>query len=137
MDRVRTIEELQDKLDGVYDLETVDDCRKIISMLLRTEFDRDVLFKQSQDKLKNLAIMVVNENPQEKDQAREALSKSGKSKRSLMSFMTDMSKEMDSASSITNNQLITAVTDQIWSVFDISSRESSILGEMIERLKKA
>jgi hypothetical protein len=43
---------------------------------------------------------------------------------------------MKSSEAMTNEQLITAVTDKIWMGLDMSSRESAVLGEMIFRIKK-
>ena len=136
MDGARNIEELQTKLDGVYDLTQVDDCRKMIEVLLRSIRDRDTTAQQAQDRLKMLALMVTNDNPEAKDKAREALSNSGKSKAAVWDFLMKMVRTMEAAEAMPTEQLLSEVMNTIWAEFDMSSRESSILGELIYRVKK-
>ena len=69
MGGVRNIEELQERLDGVYDLNQADDCRKMIGVLLRSIREKERLGQQLQNQLKTLALMVVNENPEARDKA--------------------------------------------------------------------
>jgi hypothetical protein len=79
--------------------------------------------------------MVVNENPEARDKAREALVKSGKTKAEVYDFLMDMAKTMQDAEDMAEWQLISEVTG-IWAGLDMSSRESAVLGEMIYRMKK-
>lgn len=137
MNGARTIEELQEKLDGVYDLEKVEDCRKVIGVLLRSIRDKDNTAQSSQDQLKMLAIMILNGNPESREKAREVLAGTGKTKKEVMAFLMSMAGTMKEAEVMPNKQLIAEVTDAIWAGYDMASRESSILGEMIFRYKKA
>ena len=135
MNCARNIDELQEKLDGVYDLLKVDDCRKMIDVLLRSILDKSNCLEQTQNQLKMLALMVVNDNPSARDKACEVMAGSGKSKAELMDFLMGMANTMKEAEGMTNKQIISEVTDMIWSGLDISSRESAVLGEMIHRMK--
>jgi len=135
MGGVRNIEELQERLDGVYDLNQADDCRKMIGVLLRSIREKERLGQQLQNQLKTLALMVVNENPEARDKAREALAKSGKTKAEVFDFLMNMAKTMDAAEAMSNDQLVSEVTNLVWAGLDMSSRESSVLGEMIHRMK--
>jgi translation initiation factor 2 alpha subunit (eIF-2alpha) len=136
MNCARNIDELQEKLDGVYDLLKVDDCRKMIDVLLRSILDKSNCLEQTQNQLKMLALMVVNDNPNAIEKAREVMAGSGKSKAELMDFLMGMANTMKEAEGMTNKQIISEVTDMIWSGLDSSSRESAVLGEMIHRMKE-
>ena len=136
MNCARNIDELQEKLDGVYDLSNVDDCRKMIDSLLRSILDKSMCIEQSQNQLKLLALMVVNGNPDAVEKAKDVMAGSGKSKTELLDFLMGMASTMKEAEGMTNKQVISEVTDMIWAGFDISSRESAVLGEMIHRMKK-
>jgi len=136
MDGVRTIEELQDKLDGVYDLRDVEDCRKVLGVLLRSIEEKSAYGSLAYDRLRMLALMVINGNPEARDKAREVMAGSGKSKKEVMDFLMNMAGTMKQAESLTNKQLIAEVTDTVWGVLDMSSRESAVLGELIYRTKK-
>jgi hypothetical protein len=135
MDGVRNIEELQTRLDGVFDLGNVDDCRKMIDVLLRSIKEKDMAAQQSKDRLKLLSLMVINDNPDAKAKAREAMALSGSSKKEVSNFMSDMVGMMNLADSMTTKQIITYVIENIWMEYDMSGRESAILGEMIRRMK--
>jgi translation initiation factor 2 alpha subunit (eIF-2alpha) len=132
----RNIDELQEKLAGVYDLLKVDDSRKMIDVLLRSILDKSNCLEQTQNQLKMLALMVVNDNPNAIEKAREVMAGSGKSKAELMDFLMGMANTMKEAEGMTNKQIISEVTDMIWSGLDSSSRESAVLGEMIHRMKE-
>ena len=136
MNCARNIDELQEKLDGVYDLLKVDDSRKMIDVLLRSILDKSNCLEQTQNQLKMLALMVVNDNPNAIEKAREVMAGSGKSKAELMDFLMGMANTMKEAEGMTNKQIISEVTDMIWSGLDSSSRESAVLGEMIHRMKE-
>ena len=131
------IRELQDKLIGVYDFTNALDCQAVISMLLK---DLEIEKKTTQilsGELKTLATAVVDEKP-------EAISKATvitgggsrtRSKVSVMGFLERMSLKMTEAESMTDEQLREALL-QIWAEYDMDSKESSVLGEVLERLKK-
>lgn len=136
MDGVRNIEELQEKLDGVYDLHQAEDCRKVIDVLLRSAREKAVAGQQAQDRLKMLAIMVLNGNPEAREKAKEALAGSGKSKKEVMDFLMSMVNTGAQANALSTKQLISEVTDTVWAGLDMASRESAVLGELIYRTKK-
>ena len=52
-----------------------------------------------------------------------------------MGFLERMSLKMTEAESMTDEQLREALL-QIWAEYDMDSKESSVLGEVLERLKK-
>jgi hypothetical protein len=136
MDGIKNIGELQEKLDGVYDLEQLEDCRKMIDVLLRSICEKEIVALRSQDQLHILALMVVNRNSEARDKALEVLSGSRKSRVKVIDFLTSMADTMKLSEAMTNEQLVTEVTDKIWMGLDMSSRESAVLGEMIFRIKK-
>ena len=136
MDGIRNIEELEKKMDGVYDLNEVDDCRKIIGVMLRSIREKDILAQQYQDRLKMLSIMVVNENLKAKEKAQEFLSGVGKSKSEVMGFLLGIAETMKAATEMETKEIIDEVTHTVWSTMDMSSRESAVLGELIERMRK-
>lgn len=136
MDGVMNIDELQDRLDGVYDLNQVDDCRKMIEILLRSVREKTALEKQCRDNLKMLALMVINGNPEARELAKEAMAGSGKSKKDVVDFLKQMALRIKEADDMTNHQLIQDVIDSVWSGLSLNSHESAVLGEMISRTKK-
>lgn len=136
MDGVKTIEELQAKLAGVFDLSEVDDCRKIIGVLLRSMGEKESSSQSCQNNLKMLAMMVVNGNPEARDKATEVLTGSRKSKNEMWDFLVGMAKTMEQATSMTTEQIISEVMEKVWSPLDMSSRESAVLGELIFRTRK-
>ena len=136
MDGAKTIEQLQEKLDGVYDLSQAEDCRKVIEVLLRSTNESKQTAQQTQDQLRMLALMVVNGNPEARDKAREVMAGSGKTKAEVFDFLMAMSKTMEAATAMSTKQFIMEVTDTVWAGLDMSSRESAVLGELIFRTKK-
>jgi hypothetical protein len=132
----KTIEQLQEKLDGVYDLTQAEDCRKVIEVLLRSISETKANGQQMQDQLKMLALMVVNGNPEARDKAREALATQGKSKAEVVEFLMSMARTMDQATALSTKELVTEVTDTVWASLSMESRESAVLGELIYRMKK-
>lgn len=136
MDGARTLDELQEKLDGVFDLNRADDCQKVIETLLRTVRDRDSVTQKAQDDLKMLALMVINDNPEVRTRARESVMGHSKGKVSVGEYILKMFTSMTDANGMTNKELISEVTGSIWGSLDMSSRESAILGELLFRTKK-
>ena len=136
MDGVRTLDELQEKLDGAFDLSQAEDCHKVIETLLRTIRDRDAAAQKAQDDLKMLALMVMNENLEARAKARDVMTGSKKGKVGVGEFILKMFASMTDANGMTNKQLVSEVTGKIWGSLDMSSRESAILGELLFRMKK-
>lgn len=136
MDGAQTIEEMAEKLDGVYDLNKVEDCRTMIEVLLRSIREKSATAQKDQDKLKMLALMVINGSPDAREKAKEALASSGTSKKEVLAFLMGMVKMSKEATAMSSKQLIAEVTDSVWDGLDMSGRESAILGEMISRMKK-
>jgi len=116
-------------------LGNVDDCRKMIDVLLRSIREKNMAAQQSKDRLKLLALMVINDNPEAKAKAKEAMALSGCSKKEVSNFMSNMVGMMNLADSMTTKQIITYVLENIWMEYDMSGQESAILGEMIRRMK--
>jgi hypothetical protein len=127
---------LQDKLDGVFDLNQTEDCQKVIETLLRTVRDREQAAQKSQDDLKMLALMVMNENPEARRKALDVMTVSKKGKSGVGAYIMRMFNTMTEAKEMTNKQLLSEVTGKIWGCMDMSSRESAILGELLFRTKK-
>ena len=134
---ITTIEELEAKLDGVLDLNDVTDCRKMIGTLLRSIRDKEQAAQRMQDQLKSLAIMVLGDKPEAHEKAREIVAGAKSSAPNLLGFLYQMAQTMADAEKMPDKQLIDEVMNTIWANYDMSSRESSILGEMIERMKRA
>jgi len=129
------IEELEEKLDGVFDLTDIDDCREVIQTLLRDNQRR--CEEGCSDKLKMLAKMVMSDNPRAKELAQtiEGSTKK-KSAKALLDFFARMSNSVRHAKSLNNEKLIDAVLG-IWGGLLMDSVESAVLEEIIERFKKA
>jgi hypothetical protein len=136
MKNMKTIEELQEKLGESFDLDQVEDCRKIIGVLLRANKEKEDYAQKACDDLRMLALMVLNGNPEAKDKAQEAMAGVKKEKKNAEDLILDMMSSMGEASEMTNRKLIQAVTEYVWANLNMASRESSILGEMIHRMKK-
>ena len=137
MDGIRTLDELQEKLDGVFDLNQADDCQKVIETLLRTIRDRDEAAQKAQDDLKMLALLVMNESLEARIKAKEIMTVSKKGKSGVGEFILKMFNSMIDATKLSNKQIIEEVTSKIWGSLDMSSRESAVLGELLLRSKKA
>ncbi len=136
MNAVKDIEELQKKLEGIFDLTQVEDCRKVIGTLLRTIQDRNAAAQKAHDDLKTLALMVMNENPDARRKALDVMAGSKESKQRVEEHIVRMCNSMTEAKEMSNRQLLSEVTDKIWGCLDQSGRESAILGELLFRTKK-
>lgn len=92
-----SIDELRDKLQGIYDFSNIIDCHAVISMLLRD----------------------LNSRP----------------KLNVMDFLCKMTENMIDAEKMTDNQLYDEVM-QLWAEYNMDSKESSLLGELLKRFKE-
>ena len=136
MNAARDIEELEKKLDGVYDLTRTEDCRKIIGVLLRSIRERNEVCQQDRQSLKMLSMMVLNGNPRARTKAQESMVTFKRAPGEVLGFLMGMCRTMNEAEKLTTEKLITEVMNSVWSNLDASSRESALLGELVYRMKK-
>jgi hypothetical protein len=133
------LKELQEKLAGVYDLTTSIDCQAVIRMLLR---DADIIRTEAEAIRKQvnfLAFLVVENSPSVKDTARRILSKNNikvKSPAEMMDFLMRMGEEDKRAEKLSKEEL-EEESYKIWGNYNMDSRESAVIGELIQRFKKA
>jgi hypothetical protein len=137
MNGATTIDELQDRLGDNPNLNEVEGCRQVISLLLLAIKDREKVAEHARDLLKNLAMMVLNGNPEVVEKAKEYTIRQGKEKYEVMEFLLKMVDTMTEAENMTDENLVTEVLERIWQGMDMSSRESSLLGELIHRFKQS
>lgn len=128
-----SFEELQEKLGDVFDFNSADDCKKVITMLVRDlKVARHRIEKLEHDS-KLLAALVLNHKDEMNDQAKEVLNMGKKGEVNIIEFMTTMSQTMEEAEKMDDETLIGEVLNQVWGNFDVSSLESALLGELIGR----
>jgi hypothetical protein len=135
MDAAKNIEDLKDKLDGVFDLDKLEDCQRIVGVLLRSIQSEKKAGQQSLSDLRTLAIMVIGDNPKARDKARDVMSVAKKNPSQVYNFLMEMARTMQEAQAMKDEELINAVMDKIWSGFDGASMESALLGELVNRMK--
>jgi hypothetical protein len=127
--------EMKEKLEDIYDLNKVDDCRQVIQILLRDLQRR--CEESCHDSLKVLAQMVLADNPKAKEVARKV--EDGLKPRTteqLVKFLKRMSESSDKVEHLTREELIEEGI-KLWSRLSMDSWESAVLDEMIQRIKKA
>jgi hypothetical protein len=135
MNGARTIEELEEKLDGVYDLNQVNDCRTVIEVLLRSLREKSESAQKDQDDLKMLALMVVNDKPDAREKAKGVLAPVQKDKKEVVDYLMGMVETTKLAKEMSTEQLILEVTNTVWADLNMSGRESAMLGELLFRMK--
>lgn len=132
-----TLEKLQESLDGVYDLRDTVDCHSVIRFLLRDLEGSKARERQARERLRSLAASVISGDFAAKEKAHEALAPAGVKDEpaNAVKFILRMGEMMKAAEDMTNDQLSEEVLDKVWANFDMSSRESAVLGEMMARFK--
>jgi len=68
-----TIEQLQEKLEGTYDLNDLADCQSVIRMLLRDLDMANARAQRAATDLKSLSFMVNTGNPKASEKAEDVL----------------------------------------------------------------
>jgi len=54
-----------------------------------------------------------------------------------MKFLSQMVDEMDAAKKLGDRELVLDVLDKVWSDYDINTRESALVGEIVDRFRTA
>ena len=135
MEDVLAYDVLQEKLGDAYDLTSVFDCRKMISILLKANSDKEELCRHTMNKLRGFAVMVMDANTgKSKDAflyntAMDILDGENTRKNNL----AEMVKYGIESKELEDSKLVDLVVENIWGLFGLSTRESALLGEMIER----
>lgn len=128
------IEELQEKMLGVYDFSSAVDCQSIIRMLL-TDLETEKVKNDNLNRdLRVLARSVIG-NSKESLSIAEGILKGVRKKSCVMDFLGRMSEMMDQAESMSDKELHDAVM-VIWAEYGMESRESGLLGEILKRFKE-
>lgn len=127
------IKDLQDKLQGVYDLTDAVDCQSVIRMLLR---DLDVEKKRAEtarNEMLTLADLTVKGDAEALEKAKLFLERK-KTKHSVIDFMQRMCNSMDAAEVLSDEKLVDEAI-HIWAEYNMDSKESSVLDELIHRFR--
>jgi hypothetical protein len=132
-----SLEQLQQKLEGVFDLTSAVDCQSVIRALLR-DLDRargeDAA---AQAKLRILASLVSNGKPSAKEVAQGVLEKTEKrSPEDVMDFLFCMCDETTRAEKLDDKDLVSDAV-KAWAELDMHSRESAVIDELTQRFKAA
>lgn len=131
-------EALQEKLEGVFDFNKVDDCHQVIQSLVKDLKHARSQAEATESSAKMLALLVTNgREPQAKAKAKEILTGVMSSNGTVLDFLKKMSETMDAAEEMTDSQLVDEVMDKVWSDLNANSIEAAVLEELIERFKKA
>jgi len=131
-----SLERLQERLDGVYDLTKVKDCRAVIDMLLRDLDKSNMRTSAEIVKMRSLALAVANDRFDAKEKAKEVLSSRQRDGGHVMEFLASMAEEMKQADALDDESLAAEVLNTTWANLDMDSRESAVLSELIGRFKK-
>jgi len=137
MDGIENFEDLQEKLNGVFDLNRIEDCYKIINTLLISLKNEKQAGQKHLDALRSLAFMVIKNNPQAREKACDIMSSKKQDNHKVYNFLMDMVNTINKAQGMTNEELIDAVMDKVWSGFDGASLESALLEELVLRMRKS
>lgn len=124
---------LENGLDGVYDLNNVQDCRKVIQVLLRDVAKSNARATDSLVKLKGLALKVMSGSSDVKDAARAALTDGASGGVDVLGYMMRMVQEMSNVRAMHDDVLVSEVIDKVWANYDMSGNESALVAELIER----
>ena len=128
------IRELKEKLQGVYDFSNAVDCQAVISMLLKDLTLESKRADLLSGELKVLAKLVSDGKPEGKVRADNIIN-GIKQKVDVMGFLGRMSDNMTKAEQMTDTQLHDEVM-QMWGEYDMASKESGALGELLKRFKE-
>lgn len=131
------IEALQEKLEGVFDMHSAEGCRSVIASLLSNIEILETAKQDAERRLKVLALLVTGDKPNAKEVAWKTVEKiKKKSPSGLMDFLFRMCDEADKAEKLGDEGLLSESV-RVWAEFDMHSRESAVLDELIQRYKKA
>ena len=132
-----TLEQLQERLQGTFDLTDLADCQSVIRMLLRDLDMSNARAERTGTDLKALAFMVHRGVPKAGEKAEQILS--GMPKRpgaEVMASLMKMSEEIHRAEDLDDKTLTDEVFKEVWADLHIDGRPSAVLEEMIARFKK-
>jgi hypothetical protein len=134
------LEGLRKRLEGTYDLDKVEDCQRVIQVLLRGSDSANVTLSRAREELKALALDVVNDRIEAKERAAEVLTAKDGSEElrprgpePLMGFLSKMADEMVRAEEMTDEDLKSEVLNGLWANLDMHSRDSAVLSELMRR----
>jgi hypothetical protein len=131
------LEQLQQKLEGVFDLTNTLDCQSVIRALLKDLERARGEELAAQAKLRILASLVSNGKTSAKEVARGVLEKTEKrSPEEVMDFLFCMCDETKRAEKLGDKDLISDAI-KAWAELDMHSRESAVIDELIQRFKAA
>lgn len=134
---VKNLDGLREKLEGVFDLDTLEDCHKIIGAILRSNNDKTKNLEDAKSRLNVLAWLVINGNPKALADAEDIVNISrDKRKSNVLEVLNVMASSMANTEGLNDEKLVEAMFDKVYPNFDISSEESAILDELILRFKK-
>lgn len=129
-----TMDRLRDSLEGVFDFDNPKDCEKVIGSLLKSLNESRKRQEEAEERLKELVRRVKAGDP---SAVSFASGEEGKGKgMGALGFILKMAGEMDSVSSLSDSELANELMNGVWASYDISGRESALLGEAIKRLKE-
>lgn len=127
--------EFQEKLDGVYDLNKVDDCQKVIDVLLRDLERHKGIEDAITARLTVLAELIAVGSPDAKRKATEILAKEeNKSASSIVNFLFRMADQTKRAENLDDKALLKEL-NRIWSGFPTDLWESAVLAEVVCRFE--
>jgi hypothetical protein len=83
-----------------------------------------------------LAVAVTGGNVKEAEAlARKVVEARRPRRPDVLTFLMSMGKEMEAAEKLTDARLAEEILDKVWGAFDMSGKESALLGEAARRLK--
>lgn len=123
------------RLNELCNLQDIDECRRVISVLAGDLELSNSKLKEANERLQALAVMVLNLSPDLQNEAKRIMFEN-KSGGNTWKFITTMVSNMEEVSSLLDKALVDEVLDKVWGGLDLSSTESALLGELIERFKQ-
>ena len=136
VDEVMTVARLKEGLEGVYDLDSAKDCKDVIRMLVRDLNLARAKEKEAEERTRTLAVAVTGGNVKEAEAlARKVVEARRPRRPDVLTFLMSMGKEMEAAEKLTDARLAEEILDKVWGAFDMSGKESALLGEAARRLK--
>ena len=132
--------ELQEKLNGVYDLTDVVDCQSIIRMLLldmRRERSRTEVVWSKLQELSRLVIDSKGCEPEIQCYAHGVLKeRNGTTKHDAVDYLRRVCELAKQTSALDDRQLIDDAID-VWGRINMDTKESAVIEELIERYRQA
>jgi len=130
------MEELKEKLEGVYNFDNPEHCQKVIEMLLRDLERANKSLADTQTQLKMLAYLTAANKGRAIEKANDILSGvPRKTKVEVWDMLVGMTNEMHRAKGLDDEELLDEVTSGIWSDLHMDSRESAVLEELLRRYR--